>query len=38
MQFLDFEQASFSVVEIDNGEPRVPSRDLGKERWLTFPS
>ena len=25
-------------MEVDDGEPRAPSRDLGKERRLTFPS
>ena len=30
MQFLDFEQASFSLVEIDNGEPGKESDSLSR--------
>ena len=38
MQFPIVEQAIFSLVEISNGEPRAPNRDLGKDLRLTFPS
>ena len=36
IQFLYLGQASFSLVEIANGEPHLPSRDLRKEHRLTF--